>query len=233
MKDLVMNIESVKRSAEAEHLIKWKQPDRVGFLQASRARPWLILMAAKHGYYRHHLKGSQEKSNICLFLKKDKDLDVQSIDPMYMDEDWIGAKAGKHHEPRVYWKVVARKGIDPFCRSVFLHLPTDNADRAQAESVNRLVAYRNRHIDMDCGFMGDFNKEVEEMRPVVRRLRGELHTVGKVDHGVFSDATKDKDRDDKGHPTRLLAHHESLRKFMQDGAHGWGMYTWGPARIKA
>lgn len=232
---LVMNIEGVRRSKDAENRIEEKHPLMVGFLQTYRAEPWILMMAAKHGYYRHHLRGQQERKNIAVLLKKDKHFDIMSVGYMFMEEDWIGGKAGHHHEPRVYVKVVTQYKDEPVTRTTFVHLPTDNADKAQAESVNRLVAHRNRHDDDDCVYLGDFNKEVHEMRPVAKRLNGDLKTVGKVDHGVFCQG-KDRDANNDGVRDELRAWADSFRDEpgkMQPGAHGWGYYSWRRARVRS
>ncbi len=227
MRSMALNIEGVRRSKEAAVLLRTREPDMVGYLHAHRARPWLAWLALRHGYYRHHAQGGQELANICLFLKKDPDLEILSVRQMHMEEDWIGGKAGHHHDPRSYWVVVARKRGGPIQRTIFVHFPTDNSPRAQEESKDRIVAYHRRHLDDDFAVIGDLNEEVHEVRSFARRLEGELHTVGKVDHGIFSEGRNRV----LNRTTRLVVHSTSLRRWMQEGAHGWGMYSWYRAKI--
>lgn len=224
MRTMALNIEGVRRSKHAARLLKREEPDLAGFLQAYRARLWLAQLAVRRGYYRHHARGQQEFQNICVFIKKDPELEVLSVTLMVMEEGWVGGKAGRHHEPRVYVKVVARKRGQRITRTVFVHLPTDNSTKAQEESKDRLVAYRRRHAADDVAFVGDFNEDDGEVLSLVRRLGGRLRSTGKVDHGIFCEGTG---RDG----TELMSSAKSLRRWMQPGAHGWGIYSYWRARI--
>lgn len=213
MKALVMNVESVKRSEEAEDLIKQYNPGLVYILQAYRARRWLRKYAKAHGY-RHYQYFGPEAKSIATLIKKDG-VKVIKRDYLQMDQKWKGPKQGRWHLPRRFPWFILEKGGE-VTRTIGVHFPTRNEPDAQAEALNTLERFVRHHPNSTIAAMGDFNLKEPAMKKIAKDMGAALHTVGSVDHGLFW----------AGNGRHLETGSKSLRRWMQEGAHGWGMYWW-------
>lgn len=201
---MAANIESRVWAPPLGRLIREYQPDAVVMPQAANARDWLA-----GGFPRYKLRQYQDRpegewAGIAILVRRG--ISIEHRRALVMDEEWVGPKADKHHEPRVY-PILRLSKENALLRLLGLHFPTANADVAQDESKDAIVRYFKNHDSVAA--VGDYNMSREEMLILKQRAEAKFRTVGKVDHGLFS---------------QNVSHISATRLPTPDGFHGWGMY---------
>lgn len=185
-----------------DEIDRWN-PDMLSLNQASRARDFLeeIDGYRLRQFGRHH---GPEAPGIAVLVRDD--LKVLNRWPMRMRQEWVGPKAGKHHEPRVYPILrVEKDGVQ--WPTAHVHWPTHNNPKAQEETERRLVRWAKRHER--AVIVGDFNRRDVELRSMADELDGVLLSTGKVDHLIARGVSGARKR--------------GLRA--PRDAHGWGVYV--------
>jgi len=204
VKVLAANIESRRRSPLLWVHIKRHKPDVVITEQSFRARRFLSKI---RGYQASHFepRGGAEWNGIAVLVRND--ITVHNVKALVMNKKWIGPKAGKHHDPRVYPALVLRK-----CGVVFrvlgIHLPTHNQPAAQKESVEAVAAYFRAHDNSPVVAAGDWNRRDNELDGLAQSARAELLSGGKVDHALVA----------------RVVFRRSKRLLKPIYAHGWMLY---------
>ena len=205
---IAANIESRRRSPELRELIRRDRPDVVVVEQAYRARGFLARAAKREGYQHHQYKAAPgaEWTGIAVLVRDN--VDIVRTQPLVMEREWTGPKAGKRHEPRVYPVLVLRKQGVTF-RVIGIHFPTHNQPRAQAESARAVVSYVRDHPNSPIIAAGDWNMKAHELDRIAARCDAEVLTGRtKVDHALVRNANN-------GRRDRLPT---------PEPAHGWARY---------
>ena len=155
------------------------------------------------GYNLEGFRFNQEVRWVGILVREDlKVLRRKAITDL--EEEWIGPKLGKHHDPRV---PILLEFEDYFI--VDIHAPTHNSQKAQREFNDRIAKiFERRNKPGMAG--GDWNRTRSELRHFARRIDGNITTLGKVDH-IITRGFKRLDQTDLRQP-----HY----------AHGWGMGTY-------
>lgn len=169
----VANIESERRPPLGQFLAG-REHAVVLLQQANR-------LDAKHDGYREvGFRFSFEARGIKALVRDD--VRVIRRKAIIMRRRWIGPKAGKGHEPRVYLALLVE--IDGLRMWVVdVHLPTRNSAKAQAESLRRLrrwVARRRKPVFVG----GDFNLPEAEVTAWANRIGAATSVLGSVDYAV-------------------------------------------------
>lgn len=204
-KGISANIESRVVSPTLWQNIRKNKPDYVVVQQAYRARQFLKRIKGYKVYHRHDAGGG-EFNGVAVLVRND--VEVVSVKWLVMDLPWIGGKAGKRHEPRVYPALRLRKD-DADLYVVGVHLPTYNAKAPQAESFRKIADYFNDHKNSAVVAVGDWNNEAHNLRGMEKAVNGQYHSTGKVD-GMLSTRCK---------------HLNGRRVPFPRYAHGWGIHT--------
>ena len=199
---LAANIETRKASQSLLNLIHKHDPDVVIVEQAYRARRWLRRIKG----YQHRQYWGPEASGIAVLVRDG--IRINRRRKLRMKRTWVGPKAGRFHQPRVYPALVLIKGAVTF-RVLGIHLPTRNQPVAQDESLRRIVKYFREHPNSPIIAAGDWNRKANELEATARACDAELLHVGKVDHAIVRGITRP----------------EHGRLPTPAGAHGWALYT--------
>jgi endonuclease/exonuclease/phosphatase family metal-dependent hydrolase len=206
---LAANIESRRFSWLLRRHIRIHRPDVVIVEQAYRARPWLRRIARKLGYAHVQFArgefGSNEAHGIAVLVRRD--VKIKRRMALVMDRRWVGPKAGKWHDPRVYPALVLRKQGVTF-RALGIHFPTHNQPAAQAESMRAVKRYFRNHPNSPVVAAGDWNRVAGEMWALADDCDAELLPLGKVDHALVRNVNP---RDTERLPKPRYAH-------------GWALY---------
>lgn len=207
VKVVAANIESRKRSWLLWSILKLRRPDVVVVEQAYNAREWLN---SRKGYKNHQFRRNEalggEANGIAVLVRDG--VEVKNVKPLVMEQEWVGPKAGRRHDPRVY-PALSLKKTGHFFRVIGIHLPTANEDDAQMESIRALRDYFRNHDKSPVFAPGDYNMRAAELRARVGNWARILTPGSKVDHALAArveNATASRVRTAKG-------------------AHGWAIYT--------
>jgi endonuclease/exonuclease/phosphatase family metal-dependent hydrolase len=205
---IAANIESRRRSKDLRELIRDNKPDVVVVEQAYRARRFLSRTAKRLGYQHHQYERGPGAEWTGIAVLVSNNVNIIRTKPLLMEREWVGPKAGKRHEPRVYPTLVLRKEGVTF-RVIGIHLETHNQPRAQVESLREIRGYFNGHPNSPIIAAGDWNRKAHELARTAERTDAEVLTgKTKVDHALVA-------RADNGNRDRLPT---------PDGAHGWARY---------
>lgn len=171
----VANIEAVRRPPLGEAINDYR-PALVLLQQANRAEN----LDDFDGYRAVGFRFSIEARGIKALVRDD--VKVLRRKSLVMKRRWVGPKAGKGHEPRVYLAMLVKiDGLKVWV--VDVHLPTRNCPEAQAESLRRLRKWALRRR-RPVVIAGDFNMPHANVVTWASKVGGFVSILGSVDFAV-------------------------------------------------
>lgn len=180
-------------------ILREHKPDAALLQQANK-------VGMKPGYHTKGFRFSAEAKDIKTLVRHGVPIEARKA--LIMTEPWVGPKAGRRHDGRVYTALDLKT---PWLVNV--HFPTGgpygpNA-KAWAESADRIAQFFAHH-DRPVIVGGDWNATHAELAPLVKRIDGRITSLGKVDHVIYRGA-------------KLL---RTVDIDQPAYAHGWGIATY-------